>query len=357
MLPLEIQNTFVPALRASSVFLPQLNTLRETHHVIYFEHLGGFEAYTMARDYMNQMYKSHGDNALYIVNVGMEPWFSEWMEVKHEFDNYENIHFWHSVAGPLTQSCDKNWYYIPYWKKFIDIQLSQEGNVPTDVRLRREQIVPQKSRMFFWMRRHYTYRVALLKRLVNDNLRMEIRCPHVWTELERPDKNEELSIHFDNWKKIRHKIISEGQDLVEGQNGASVDSYKAREKFQIEIVSETRVNGGPLTTFSSEKTFRTLRSGNIGLYWAQQHHITNLKRKGWRFYDKYIDHSYDLERDPLRRLNRLHEEIRRLYHMDADKWQEIWYNTTKDREHNQRWSLHVDAGINKFLKRIHAKAT
>ena len=143
----------------------------------------------------------------------------------------------------------------------------------------------------------------------------------------------------------------------QGQNGALVDSYEARAKFQLEIVSETRINGGPLSTFASEKTFRALRSGNLSLYWAQQHHITNLKRKGWKFFDKYIDHSYDLERDPLMRLNKLNEEISRLYHMSDEQWQEIWYNTIKDRKHNQERLLHIDPGLNKFIKRIDAETT
>ena len=355
MFPLDINNTEVPALRADSAFSPQLKTLAENIQVIYFEHLGGFERYTEARDYMNRMYDSYGNKALYILNVGMEYMFKEWFDVKHEFKNYKNMYIWHCNSGPLTQSCDKNWIYVPYWKKFVDIQISKYPPVPVDQRSK--QVVNRKQRMFFWMRRHYPYRVELLKRLVNSNMEMEIRCPHILTELERPEINEPLKKHFDNWGKVKQRIISEGQDLVEGQNGALVDSYEARAKFQLEIVSETRINGGPLSTFASEKTFRALRSGNLSLYWAQQHHITNLKRKGWKFFDKYIDHSYDLERDPLVRLNKLNEEISRLYHMSDEQWQEIWYNTLKDRKHNQERLLHIDPGLNKFIKRIDAETT
>ena len=336
--------------KTQSCFQPHLATLSKNHKVIYFEHMGGFDDYASARDYMNKMYAEHGnDNVIYIVNVGMEPWFLEWFDVKHEFKNYDNINFWHCNAGPLTQSCDKNWIYIPYWKKFVDCNLSRSQPEPTNNR--RDQKVSRKYRMFFWMRRHYTYRIELLKRLVNSHMEMEIRCPHVLTEIERPDISEPLKKHFDNWGSIKNRITNEGQDLIAGENGAMVDSYDSRVNFQLEIVSETRVNGGPLTTFASEKTFRALRSGNLSLYWAQQHHINNLRRKGWKFFDRYIDHSYDNERNPLRRLNKLNEEISRLYHLSDKEWQDIWYNTNKDREHNMNRSLHVDAGLNKFMKR------
>ena len=47
--------------QALSCFQPHLATLSKNHKVIYFEHMGGFNDYKVARDFMNKMYDEHGN--------------------------------------------------------------------------------------------------------------------------------------------------------------------------------------------------------------------------------------------------------------------------------------------------------
>ena len=342
MFPLKIANNYQQP--ASSIWQPLLETLREKRGVYCFEYMGGMhpENLQVAKDFWEEHYNKDGYK---IFNIGLEPWFQQWFEYKdkHPFDK---CIWWHSHAGPLSM---KNWIYAPYWKKSVDCTLQDDPYKPVHTRVGAALIQNRKQRMFTWNRRPHPWRVAMIQGLLERNLEIEIRMPHHNEEPDRPGAFKPLKELLPNWGKYKPRIMNEGVDIEPGENGALVNSWEARCQHTFEVISETWVNRGGLVTFASEKTFRALRSGNLFLVWGQQGHTANLRTRGWKLFEKYINYEYDLIEDNKLRLKRYLDEIERIYNMSDTEYEDMWENTYKDRKHNQEYSLHWNASIDRWM--------
>jgi hypothetical protein len=105
-----------------------------------------------------------------------------------------------------------------------------------------------------------------------------------------------------------------------------LDSY-------IHITSET----GFSTTdvFFSEKTFRPIINLQPFLSFGNVNCLKELRDLGFKTFHPYIDESYDLEIDPIKRMQLLEAELQKLASMSIEELHQLYYSMTDILIHNQ----------------------
>jgi hypothetical protein len=105
-----------------------------------------------------------------------------------------------------------------------------------------------------------------------------------------------------------------------------LDSY-------IHITSETGFDSTDV--FLSEKTFRPivnlqpfLSFGNVGC-------LRDLQELGFKTFHPYIDETYDLEKNPIRRMQLLETELKKLADMSIEQIHQLYYSLVDVLIHNQ----------------------
>ena len=89
------------------------------------------------------------------------------------------------------------------------------------------------------------------------------------------------------------------------------ESMKSYEESYINIVTETHFNEKNIHI--TEKSFKPFYLYQLPIFLANQNHIKTLKKEyGLDTFDDLIDHSYDNEKDNLKRLYMVYNEIKRL---------------------------------------------
>ncbi len=117
-------------------------------------------------------------------------------------------------------------------------------------------------------------------------------------------------------KNIIDELISKTPFLIENDlkyNLAvdiSINDYK---KTFISIITETIISNG--TLFISEKTWKPIIVGHPFIIYGNFNTLSYLKSIGYKTFDKWIDESYDLEKNENRRLSIIVKEICRFQKM------------------------------------------
>jgi hypothetical protein len=99
------------------------------------------------------------------------------------------------------------------------------------------------------------------------------------------------------------------------------DAYQAT---YVNIITETMVRD---TIFISEKTWKSVASGQLFFMVGCRSTIKYLRELGVDVFDDIIDHSYDLESDWVVRIDRMHDSLAQLMQQDLS----TLYEQTKDR--------------------------
>jgi hypothetical protein len=100
-------------------------------------------------------------------------------------------------------------------------------------------------------------------------------------------------------------------------------------------------------TFLSEKTFKPLASGQLFLIYSGPGSIQFLRDLGFDVFDDYIDHSYDLEQDWIKRGEKITKELDKWFAADHEK---IWQETYSRRLANAEKFFNLDTSTNPFKK-------
>lgn len=85
--------------------------------------------------------------------------------------------------------------------------------------------------------------------------------------------------------------------------------------------------------FFTEKTYRCLLYGHPFVIFGKQNSIRELRKKGYRTYDRIINHDYDDIDSPIERLQELIAEIKRLINVD---WSKHHKYIVEVQEHNKK---------------------
>jgi len=128
----------------------------------------------------------------------------------------------------------------------------------------------------------------------------------------RPD---DITIPVDiqiQWDNIKGSLpVAAGGQLISPDviQPGYTDSY-------VHLIVETTVNTG---FFITEKTWKSIASGQLFLVWGSAGSIAHLRDMGVDVFDDFIDHKYyDTEQDPLARLNKIHAVLDELAKQDPD---------------------------------------
>ena len=119
------------------------------------------------------------------------------------------------------------------------------------------------------------------------------------------------------FKKIGLKYSKyESKDIKEltHKNGGDITLIATEECFTnsyINIITETYFDYPE--THITEKSFRSFYFMQLPIFVATHEHVLHLRKQfGFDMFDDLIDHNYDLEKDPLKRMKMVYNEIKRL---------------------------------------------
>lgn len=141
-------------------------------------------------------------------------------------------------------------------------------------------------------------------------------------------------------KDILEKFINESYPLkLEHDNADLVaiadNQISTKEHFSdsyINIVCETSCHSE--FTFITEKTLRPVINLQPFIIFGNPYTLHELRKLGFKTFNKWFDESYDLERDTTKRFELALNEIRRLNELDIDEIHEMYYEMFDILEHN-----------------------
>jgi len=96
------------------------------------------------------------------------------------------------------------------------------------------------------------------------------------------------------------------------------------------IVSET--NDNDYEVFMTEKIWKPIIAGHMFVVHGNYLYLQKLREIGFRTFSKYFDESYDLEKDPDKRITKLVEVIKQIKSLNT---QDLYLNSQALRKHNQ----------------------
>ena len=118
------------------------------------------------------------------------------------------------------------------------------------------------------------------------------------------------------------------------------------------IVSET--NDNDYEVFMTEKIWKPIIAGHMFVVHGNYLYLQKLREIGFRTFSKYFDESYDLEKDPDKRITKLVEVIKQIKSLNT---QDLYLNSQALRKHNQetffnkeKLSLQVNKTLLGFLE-------
>ena len=97
--------------------------------------------------------------------------------------------------------------------------------------------------------------------------------------------------------------------------------FSAYRRSYFSLVSET--NCTEPTLFQSEKAFKPILNLQPFVFLGEYKSIQAMRELGYNVFDEYINHSYDLVKDPADRLHILMEEVKRLCNISKPDWNDI----------------------------------
>lgn len=141
-------------------------------------------------------------------------------------------------------------------------------------------------------------------------------------------------------KDILEKFINESYPLKLEHDTADLcaiadNQISTKEHFldsYINIVCETSCHSE--FTFITEKTLRPVINLQPFIIFGNPYTLHELKKLGFKTFDKWFDESYDMERDTNKRFEMAYNEIKRLNELDMDEIHEMYYEMFDILEHN-----------------------
>lgn len=121
---------------------------------------------------------------------------------------------------------------------------------------------------------------------------------------------------------------------------AYIDSY-------VNIVTEHDFT----TDFVSEKSIKPFLTEQMPVFIAGANTVQHLRDLGLDVFDDYIDHSYDCESNPILRLNKVRQTIKKLLVLN---WEKIYLDTRQRRTNNRNFLLSNNL-INQFANSLRYK--
>jgi len=126
-------------------------------------------------------------------------------------------------------------------------------------------------------------------------------------------------------KHLFHEYVNLAENQARSLNSELLDAHL---DCYFEMIVET--NYIEDTIFHSEKTFKAIALLQPFVVFAERYSVQVLRELGYDVFDDFINHSYDVIRDPTKRMTATFIEVTRLCNISHDDWIKI-YTQIKDR--------------------------
>ena len=136
-------------------------------------------------------------------------------------------------------------------------------------------------------------------------------------------------------------------------HGMDQDIYeKPYNETKYSLVSETNDNNDEI--FITEKIWKPIIAQHVFVVHGNYLYLQKLREMGFKTFSNYFDETYDLERDPNKRIRKVVETCRDLL---KKNWQDIYLQTQALRRHNletffnrEKLSVEINKTLNLFLE-------
>ena len=166
--------------------------------------------------------------------------------------------------------------------------------------------------------------------------------------MQYPDANTRFPMYID--------------DVVSFEQGYNTDNNSISNAM-FNIVTEsayeqpaTRPNyaNTHVTATISEKTYKTFLTGQIPVFVAPYHTVTSAKEFGFDMFDDIIDHGYDLESDPVKRIQMVADQVEKICRLSTSDLQQLKEQLTprllRNYERVHYWANNHRANIPRWQK-------
>jgi len=232
------------------------------------------------------------------VFVLAHPWESE--------DNMKGQKYYDKLLSKTkyyTWSGRTNWFWFLMQEKHRDKKYSfDHSNKLYDFLYLNKQNRPHRKKLFDLMRKN---------NLLDNSLYSFLAQPY---EIKLNKEYELPWVDADNYP-----IYGRDQDIYEPQFNATT----------INLVSETNDNDNDV--FMTEKIWKTIIAKQVFVVHGNYGYLQRLKQMGFRTFDSVFDESYDLEKDPNERADKIRNLCRTLKNIDKQK---LYRDTESIRQHN-----------------------
>ena len=243
----------------------------------------------------------------------------------------------------ITSNCfreliDKDFYCDIFFESYSREKF-KEKDAP-------RHIVSKKDKRFISLnRKPRTLRINFVESLYENNLQNLFYLSH--PKLKNiPEKQLDTDLcNFDmvflSTKITKHNIDTIDYGLNKEDFFNSINNELFEKSFW-NVVTESYIEYESDIIFVTEKTFKCLYAKMPFLIYGSPGTLRVLKSLGYRTFSDYIDESYDLELNDVKRLNKIIHEIKKLSFLDNDEFIKMY----SDIEHILDWNQKL------FLKRF-----
>jgi hypothetical protein len=270
---------------------------------------------------------------------------------------YEN---WFSPGDQRIQV--RNWPYVLantsfHYNHFTEQHLSKDDWLNT-------QNTKRKYHFLYKVRRARDHRLALLYKLASDNYLEKTD----WSCLTPVQANDKRVSYFSgkfswplNQERIQN-ICNQTPKTLESERGThytavrtTTDSHpEAYKNSYFYICTETFLHGDHKSL--TEKVFKPIVNLQPFILVAYPGALKLLHSLGFKTFGQYIDESYDIEPDEVKRIHMIYNQIEKLAQMSTDQLHDMYWSMREILEHNQTLFLEYwknDTVGKNFIKYIH----
>ena len=283
-----------------------------------------------------------------IVDSSKEGYFRvDWYHMHKLFDILEENLTWITgdrFIGQTTSNIRYSFTSLNFWECATADRFEQ---ISTSLKSVRDSIVNKKVKKYhniFYNRRPRNHRFELMIELHYEDMLDDmiwswggINYTDVAPDSEYIDnlynkkfKNEykdsiDAVLSWDKLKNYKSQDTSNEIVLADLSLDDVCDTY-------YRLVTETYAANNNM--FLTEKTYKSMLLLQPFVIWGSPYSIQTLRNDGYKTFDKWIDHSYDLIEDNDIRRHAVINEVKRLNSISKEEWAEMSYNMLPDLDYN-----------------------
>ena len=226
-----------------------------------------------------------------------------------------------------------------FWEAFVAQSPLSELDKETIVNTITNKTV-KKYYNTFYNKKSRSHRLGLMIELHHKNMLDDM----IWSwagfkmEGQFPPDPDYIMKFSDDYKDSIDAILS--WDRLKNYKKQEVSDHMIHPEFTLDDVHNTYYNLVTETTdfndsmFLTEKTYKAMLLFQPFLIWGSPYSIQTLRASGYKAFDKWINHSYDLIEDHDGRRLAIVDEVKRLNSISKEVWAEMCFEMLPDLNYN-----------------------